>query len=105
MSQINLNNLSVEQLASIQKDAQALIKSKQKEQIGEAYIKFQQIAKELGVSVEEIVKLGKGTKVKRPAKYQNPSDKSQTWSGQGRKPQWLAEALEKGKKLEDYLIK
>lgn len=104
MSQINLDNLSVEQLASIQKDAQALIKSKQKEQIGEAYVQFQQIAKSLGVTVEEIVKAGKGVKNKRPAKYQNPADKSQTWSGQGRKPQWLVAALEKGKKLEDFLL-
>lgn len=35
------------------------------------------------------------------AKYRNPDDPSQTWSGRGRRPRWLSEALEAGRKLED----
>lgn len=105
MSNVDLSNLSLEQLASLQKDAQNAMKAKQKEQVHAAYAQFVEIAKSLELSVEEIVKAGKSYKQKRPAKYQNPSDASQTWSGQGRKPQWLAAALEKGKKLEDFLIK
>lgn len=105
MSQVDLKNLSLEELANIQKNAGDLIKSRQKEEIKNAYVQFQEIAKSLGVSVEEIVKAGKGIKNKRPAKYQNPADKSQTWSGQGRKPQWLEAELSKGKTLESFLIK
>lgn len=105
MSQVDLKNLSLEELANIQKNAGDLIKTRQKEEVRNAYVQFQQIAKSLGVSVEDIVKAGKSVKNKRPAKYQNPANKAQTWSGQGRKPQWLEAELAKGKKLDSFLIK
>lgn len=105
MNQVDLNKLSLEELASIQKEADAVIKAKQKEKVHEAYAEFQKIAKSLGLSVEEIVKSGKSAKSKRPAKYQNPQNAKESWSGQGRKPKWIEEQLAKGKKLEDFLIK
>lgn len=40
----------------------------------------------------------------RPAKYCNPADKSQTWSGFGRPPAWVKAALADGKTLDDLLI-
>ena len=42
----------------------------------------------------------KGTKV--AAKYRGPD--GETWAGRGRKPKWLAEAINRGKKAEDFLI-
>jgi DNA-binding protein H-NS len=33
-------------------------------------------------------------------KYRNPRDLSQTWTGRGRKSNWLVEAVKKGAKLE-----
>lgn len=46
---------------------------------------------------------GKGRKV--AAKYANPDDPSQTWSGRGRKPRWLAARLRAGDRVEKFLIK
>ena len=40
----------------------------------------------------------------KPAKYANPEDKSQTWTGQGRKPNWLVAKLGKGAALADFTI-
>lgn len=37
-------------------------------------------------------------------KYTNPAT-GETWSGKGRKPEWLMNALNSGKKLEDFLAK
>ncbi|MDP3759096.1 MAG: H-NS histone family protein [Ramlibacter sp.] len=38
------------------------------------------------------------------AKYRGPN--GQTWSGgRGRRPQWVVDALAKGKKLEDFAVK
>jgi DNA-binding protein H-NS len=37
-------------------------------------------------------------------KYRNPEIPSQTWTGNGRKPGWLVEALTSGKTLEDFEI-
>ena len=48
----------------------------------------------------------KGRKLgKVPPKYRNTADKSETWTGRGKQPRWLAAQVAKGKKVEDFLIK
>ncbi len=48
----------------------------------------------------------KGRKLgKVPPKYRNPAKASETWTGRGKQPRWLAEQVRKGKKPEDFLIK
>ena len=44
----------------------------------------------------------KGTK--GVPKYANPADPSQTWTGRGRKPKWVNDALSAGKSLESLAI-
>ena len=41
---------------------------------------------------------------KSSAKYANPEDRSQTWTGRGRKPNWLVARLKKGAKMEDFAL-
>ncbi len=36
-------------------------------------------------------------KTKVPPKYRNPKDAEQTWTGRGRKPNWVIEFLKSGK--------
>jgi len=38
------------------------------------------------------------------AKYRNPDDPGQTWSGRGREPKWLAEKLSAGRRREEFAI-
>ena len=38
------------------------------------------------------------------AKYRNPEDHSQTWSGRGKRPRWFHAALKTGMKEQDLLI-
>ena len=48
----------------------------------------------------------KGRKLgKVPPKYRNPANKTETWTGRGKQPRWLAAQVAKGKKVEDFLIK
>src|SRR5215510_1510429 len=42
----------------------------------------------------------KGRKV--PAKYRSPL--GETWAGRGAKPRWLVAAIQRGKRLDDFLI-
>lgn len=37
----------------------------------------------------------------REARYRNPDSPEQTWSGRGRRPQWVHEATANGRTLED----
>jgi DNA-binding protein H-NS len=38
----------------------------------------------------------------KPAKYMNPEDPTQTWTGQGRKPNWMVEKIAKGATLDQF---
>ena len=37
-------------------------------------------------------------------KYRNPEVPSETWSGRGKQPRWLAAAIKSGHKIEDFKI-
>ncbi|MGC3961768.1 MAG: H-NS histone family protein [Rhodocyclaceae bacterium] len=83
--------------------------------------KFQKMTAELGLSINDVIgkpaaaegprakrgpaKKAATTKTKVAPKYRNPGDASQTWTGRGRKPQWVSQQLEQGKTLDDLLIK
>lgn len=41
---------------------------------------------------------------KSEVKYANPDDRSQTYTGRGRRPKWLEARLKKGAKLDDFAI-
>ena len=45
-----------------------------------------------------------GKKTASGAKYRNPKDAAQTWTGRGRKPNWLVEALGQGAKIESFEV-
>ena len=48
----------------------------------------------------------KGRKLGKVApKYRNPANDKETWAGRGKPPRWMAVELNKGKKIEDFLIK
>src|SRR5579871_3465043 len=38
-------------------------------------------------------------------KYRNPMRPSETWSGRGKKPRWVSDQLQKGKRLENFRIR
>jgi DNA-binding protein H-NS len=37
-------------------------------------------------------------------KYRNPNEPSETWSGRGKRPRWLAAAIKTGHTIEEFLI-
>jgi DNA-binding protein H-NS len=39
------------------------------------------------------------------AKFRNPVRPSETWAGRGKQPRWLLAQLQKGKQLEEFLIR
>jgi len=67
--------------------------------------KLESMAAQAGFKLGELFggRGGKGRKV--AAKYANPDDPSQTWSGRGRKPRWLTAKLRAGDRIEKFLIK
>jgi len=105
---VNLEDMSLEELKSLQKDVNKAIDSYEKRMRDLAKQELESIALEkFGFKLEELVsdKLTKKTKKPVPAKYQHPENPSLTWSGRGRKPKFVLEHLDNGGSLDDLLIK
>lgn len=102
----NLNNLSENELQKVILDAEKALKQKQADKRKNVIAEINKLAASIDVKVEisegRSKKSRKGGKV--PAKYRNPSDASQTWTGRGMKPRWLTALLGGGKRQEDFLI-
>jgi DNA-binding protein H-NS len=67
--------------------------------------KLESVAANAGFKIGDLFggRGGKGRKV--AAKYANPDNPSETWTGRGRQPRWLAARLRAGEKQEKFLIK
>lgn len=50
----------------------------------------------------QLIKNGLGLKPRAQAKYVNPADPTQTYSGRGRKPAWVQDLLDQGRQLEEF---
>ncbi|WP_392337429.1 H-NS family nucleoid-associated regulatory protein [Loktanella salsilacus] len=46
----------------------------------------------------------KKTTAVSPPKYCHPENPEQTWTGRGRQPDWMKDALENGQSKEEFLI-
>ncbi len=105
----DISNLSVEELRRLTAQAEALIESKKDQEIEDAYNSIMQIAESVGLSLEQIIEYGahKRKKTTRKAvepRYRNKHNAAETWTGRGKQPRWLVAEIEKGAKLEDFLI-
>ncbi len=98
---LDLSKYALEDLKALKKDVEKAIADFQKRKRSAALKEMQAIAKKHGVSVEEVFGgASKARKAKSPAKYRNPENTAQEWSGRGRQPGWFKAALQAGKKPE-----
>ena len=68
--------------------------------------KIEKLASDSGFSMDELFTRGRGALKGRTVapKYANPDNRSETWTGRGRKPKWLVAKLAKGAKIEQFVI-
>ncbi|QBX99633.1 H-NS histone family protein [Rhodophyticola sp. CCM32] len=99
-----LSAMSRNELLELQKEVTAALKDFDKRKKKEALVAAQKAAKEHGFSLDEILGGKSGSGPKSPPKYANPADPSQTWTGRGRQPGWIKEALTSGKSLDTMAI-
>jgi DNA-binding protein H-NS len=101
---IDLDRLNVDELRAISDNAQQLIEQKQHQRLHDAYVQFEKIAKDSGSTIDEVLKAGESLEKKRNIKYRNTDNNAETWTGRGRKPTWLVEALAAGRDIEDFAV-
>ncbi len=105
--QFDLEQFSIEEVETLLVQGQAIIEQRKKEAIESAKAQIREIAQEHGIQVsfgETKTPSAKKTRAKRPPKYRNPDDSSQTWNGIGARPKWLKAKIEAGITLDDMLI-
>lgn len=100
---MNLEKLSKEELVKLQADVDKAIKSLESRRRTDALKAAQAAAKEHGFTLDQLTTSAKVSGV-LSAKYCNPDDPEQTWSGRGRKPRWFVSALESGKTADEMEI-
>jgi len=107
MSQFDVKNLSADELKKLVNDAEQALRERSKQRVMELRREAEALANELNATLAYSFGFEEGSKQagkKLPAKYMNPANPSQTWSGRGKRPNWLVDELNKGKKLEDFRI-
>jgi DNA-binding protein H-NS len=87
-----LGKMSVKDLRALRDRVDQAITEREREERAELKTKMAALASKAGFSVGELFG-GKG-KARGPVavKYRNPQDASQTWTGRGRRPLWIAKA-------------
>ncbi|MEA2600936.1 MAG: DNA-binding protein [Acidobacteriota bacterium] len=108
-SSIDLSKLSIEELETLAKDIQTEVTTRREAERERVLGQMRELAAGLGLTLEEVVRLERGKGIKGTAggvqaKYRHPNDPSLTWSGRGKRPAWLTEALAAGKSLEDFAV-
>lgn len=104
---IDLTKLSLDELKKLSKDVQSAIGDFEQRKRREARSKVEELAKTLGYTAEELLGAAgsrggrKAKSAKGVAKYRNPANPDQTWTGRGRRPDWVNAALAEGKALDD----
>jgi DNA-binding protein H-NS len=102
---VDLEKLSLEELRKLRRDVDAEIKNFGDRKRQKALAEVEAFARERGLNPTDLSELAR-RRTRKPAKpkFANPADPAQTWSGRGRRPRWMEDALEKGKSLEDLTI-
>ena len=101
---MNLDTMSLDELKTLRKQVDKAIAGYEDRKKKEALEQLEKAARDMGFSLAELT--GGSSKPRRTVapKYANPTDSSQTWTGRGRKPRWVEEALASGKSLDDLAI-
>lgn len=101
--EFDLDKLSLRDLRDLRNKIDKAISTFEERRKREALAAVENAAREFGFSLAELAD-AKSSRSKVAPKYVNPADPEATWTGRGRKPRWVQEALDSGKKLEELEI-
>lgn len=103
---MDLKNLSLSELKKLHSDVTKAIAGYEDRKKKEARAELEAKAKELGFSLAELLRAAPNERKRSAiaAKYAHPENSTLTWTGRGRNPKWVTEALAAGKTLSDLAI-
>jgi DNA-binding protein H-NS len=104
---MDLSNMSSAQLRDLGKQLERELKKRESEDRTKAREQILAIAQSVGVPVKELI--GNGLRGGKSggtvaARFRNPADASQQWTGRGRQPKWVKEWVDAGKSIDGLRI-
>lgn len=101
---MDLSKYSIKRLQTLRNDVDKEIASRRGEEKKKAREELKEVATKYGFSLNDLVN-GSATNTRgrsrAPAKFHHPENPSKTWSGRGRKPQWVKEWEDAGRSLDE----
>ena len=99
-----LDKMSYAELLKLEERIEAAIAAKRAKDVASTKEQLRAMAEKAGFSLNDLFGKRGARKGSGEAKYRNPKDASQTWTGRGRKPNWLVDAVKKGAKIDSLKI-
>ena len=96
MAPLDLSGYDLAELKGLHFDIEQEIKRRTRAEHEAARERIHALAADAGIPLDALV--GKGG----APRYRNPADSGQTWTGRGRQPRWIAEALASGRSLDEF---
>jgi len=103
-SGIDLSRLSIEELQNLARDIEAEIVNRRIADKERVLNQMRDLASSLGMTLEELIRQEGISGSTVPIKYRHPDNPGLTWSGRGKRPAWVNEALASGKTLDDLSV-
>ena len=114
----DISNLSKNELIALRRKVDRAIESIDARTLDKARREARQLAQSYGLALGDLFEAPKSTaksgakpKARKPSKrgkvapkYRDPANPKVTWSGRGRTPKWVAEALAGGASLADLVV-
>ncbi|SFD67577.1 DNA-binding protein H-NS [Roseivivax sediminis] len=104
MAEIDVLSLNKDELQDLRKRIDVALEQRELRDKQEALEAAEAAARKSGFSLSDLLGETTKTRAPKPAKFADPKDRTRTWSGRGRKPNWYLKALEEGYSEADMRI-
>lgn len=107
MADLDLGAMTLEELKHLHKEVTEAITTYEERRRVEAIAALEVKAQEMGFKLSNLLGAAaksKGSKGGSVPKYVHPENPTVTWTGRGRQPAWIKEALKSGRSLDEFLI-
>lgn len=101
---IDIKSMNLQELKQLQKEVNHAVDTYKVRQREEAIRDLENLAREKGFSLAELTEGLKSRRKPVAPKYAHPENPEMTWTGRGRQPKWVVQAMKDGKSLDDLLI-
>ena len=108
VNEIDLSLYSLEELNTLVERAKREINQKERQRLQDVRNQIEQLAQTLAMPLDEVIRFGSRRRGNGEGegnvRFRNPANPEQTWSGRGKRPNWLQQALDQGASLLDFAV-